>query len=219
MAKDRSGPNPSKAEVNKLKKALKESEDKVEKVTMEKVKFETESKMMARMNSNLEQMLAMMKGNREGAMGPATPSMSSIATTTTAAATGDSQARMDIKKRTGKCYKFEKGQCNNENCNFLHPEEVCEVFSRNGVCRERSCLLLHKGEHRGDCYFRKQGSCRYSEEECGKGRHTHEMFDYFNQNKDHRRMMVDPMLLIVLDLGSFLTAVTPTAVAPTAVTL
>ena len=36
-------------------------------------------------------------------------------------------------------------------------------------------------------------------------------------NKDHQRMMVDPMLMIVLDLRSFLTAVTPTAVAPTAV--
>ena len=38
-------------------------------------------------------------------------------------------------------------------------------------------------------------------------------------NKDHQRMMVDPMLMIVLDLRSFLTAVTTTAVAPTAVIL
>ena len=38
-------------------------------------------------------------------------------------------------------------------------------------------------------------------------------------NKDHQRMMVDPMLMIVLDLRSFLTAVTPTAVVPTAVIL
>ena len=35
-----------------------------------------------------------------------------------------------------------------------------------------------------------------------------------NQNKDHQRMMVDPMLLIVQNLWSFLTAVTTTAVAP-----
>ena len=41
---------------------------------------------------------------------------------------------------------------------------------------------------------------------------------YLN-NKDHQRMMVDPMLMIVLDLKLFLTAVTPTAVAPTAVIL
>ena len=39
----------------------------------------------------------------------------------------------------------------------------------------------------------------------------------YNLNKDHQRMMVDPMLSIVLDLRSFLTAVTTTAVAPTAV--
>ena len=36
-------------------------------------------------------------------------------------------------------------------------------------------------------------------------------------NKDHQRMMVDPMLLIVQSLWSFLTAVTTTAVAPIAV--
>ena len=37
-------------------------------------------------------------------------------------------------------------------------------------------------------------------------------------NKDHQRMMVDPMFMIVQNLRSFLTAVTPTAVKPTAVT-
>ena len=36
-------------------------------------------------------------------------------------------------------------------------------------------------------------------------------------NKDHQRMMVDPMLMIVKSLMSFLTAVTTTAVAPTAI--
>ena len=38
-------------------------------------------------------------------------------------------------------------------------------------------------------------------------------------NKDHQRMMVDPMFMIVKSLRSFLTAVTPTAVAPIAVIL
>ena len=38
-------------------------------------------------------------------------------------------------------------------------------------------------------------------------------------NKDHQRMMVDPMFMIVQSLMSFLTAVTTTAVAPTAVIL
>ena len=36
-------------------------------------------------------------------------------------------------------------------------------------------------------------------------------------NKDHQRMMVDPMFKIVQSLRSFLTAVTTTAVAPIAV--
>ena len=35
-------------------------------------------------------------------------------------------------------------------------------------------------------------------------------------NKDHQRIMVDPMFMIVQNLRLFLTAVTPTAVAPTA---
>ena len=33
-------------------------------------------------------------------------------------------------------------------------------------------------------------------------------------NKDHQRMMVDPMFKIIQNLRSFLTAVTTTAVAP-----
>ena len=144
-AKDKLGPNTYKAKINKLKKALKESEDKMEKVTIEKVKFETEAKMTARMNSNLEQVLAMMKGKTEGAMGPASPSMLSIFSTDTAVATGNILARGNIVKRKGKCHKFEKGQCKSENCGFLHPEEVCEVFARNGVYKERSCLRLHWG--------------------------------------------------------------------------
>ena len=39
----------------------------------------------------------------------------------------------------------------------------------------------------------------------------------FLYNKDHQRMMVDPMFMIVQSLRSFLTAVTTTAVIPTAV--
>ena len=39
------------------------------------------------------------------------------------------------------------------------------------------------------------------------------------ENKDHQRMMVDPMFMIIQSLRSFLTAVTPTAVAPFAVLL
>ena len=39
------------------------------------------------------------------------------------------------------------------------------------------------------------------------------------KNKDHQRMMVEPMFMIVKNLRLFLTAVTPTAVTPTAVIL
>ena len=35
-------------------------------------------------------------------------------------------------------------------------------------------------------------------------------------NKDHQRMMLDPMFMIVQNFRSFLTAGTPTAVTPTA---
>ena len=38
-------------------------------------------------------------------------------------------------------------------------------------------------------------------------------------NKDHQRMMIDSMFMIVQSLRSFLTAVTPTVVAPIAVIL
>ena len=37
------------------------------------------------------------------------------------------------------------------------------------------------------------------------------------ENKDHQRMRVDPMFMIIQSLRSFLTAVTTTAVAPIAV--
>ena len=37
------------------------------------------------------------------------------------------------------------------------------------------------------------------------------------RNKDHERMMVDPMFMIVQSLRSFLTVVTTAAVAPIAV--
>ena len=41
--------------------------------------------------------------------------------------------------------------------------------------------------------------------------------EYFYLNSDHQRMMVDPMFMIVQNVRSFLTAVTPTAVTPTVV--
>ena len=39
------------------------------------------------------------------------------------------------------------------------------------------------------------------------------------RNKDHQRMTVNPMFMLLQNLRSFVTDVTPTAVAPTAVIL
>ena len=43
--------------------------------------------------------------------------------------------------------------------------------------------------------------------------------NHYNGNKDHQKIMVDPMFMIVQSLRSFLTTVTTTAVAPTAIIL
>ena len=43
------------------------------------------------------------------------------------------------------------------------------------------------------------------------------MYKYYY--KDHQRMIVDPMFMTIQTLRPFLTAVTPTDVAPTAVIL
>ena len=51
------------------------------------------------------------------------------------------------------------------------------------------------------------------------GEAKHVKVELSKRNKDHQRMMVDPMFMIVQGLRSFLTAVTPTAVAPIAVIL
>ena len=156
-----------------MKKALKESEEKVEKVTIDKVKHETEAKMMTMMNQNLEQMLAMIQKTGSVQVAPLSPAATAPA--------ADSSRETD--KRKFKCYKYEKGLCKDEHCNFSHPTELCEEFSKKGLCNERSCVRLHKGNHKGDCYFWKQGKCRYDEEDCGKGLHRLPMFDYYNQVK------------------------------------
>ena len=172
-AKDNANSNGNKNEVNKLKKALKEAEDKIEKVTLEKVRVEAESNMTARMNTNLETMLAMYQGGGvRAAVSPASPGLAP------APSLGPGQHKDRDMPR--KCYKFEKGQCNVANCKFLHPDVVCQDFARNGMCRERNCQKLHKGDHKGDCHFWKGGDCRYSEADCGKGKHRENMFNFYN---------------------------------------
>ena len=178
-AKDVSNPGNNKGEVAKLKKALKESEEKVEKVTMEKVRVDAESRIVQRMNSNLESMLAMFRGAGVMQQAGAAPPVSLVAALPPSSIHSQDKDKDINKKR--KCYKFDKNQCNDVNCAFFHPTVLCPDFSRNGVCRERSCQMLHRGEHRGDCHYWKQGDCKYSEQECGKGLHRHNMFDFYNQ--------------------------------------
>ena len=184
-AKDNTNPSNNKGEVAKLKKALKESEEKVEKVTMDKVRIEAESKMVSRMNSNLEAMLSMFRGagvmsQAEVWRAAAAPPVSPGATLPPSSSHSQDKDR-DASNKKRKCYKYEKDQCSDSNCAFFHPTVLCPGFNKNGICRERSCQMLHRGEHRGDCHFWKQGDCKYSEQECGKGLHRTEMFDFYNQ--------------------------------------
>ena len=51
---------------------------------------------------------------------------------------------------------------------------------------------------------------------CGYASYPPPLIHLAKVNKDHQRMMVDPVLMIVQSLRSFLTAVTPTAVVPIA---
>ena len=53
-------------------------------------------------------------------------------------------------------------------------------------------------------------------DKCYYGNCLIERSDNIYSNKDHQRMVVDPMFIIVQSLRSFLTAVTTTVVAPIA---
>ena len=45
---------------------------------------------------------------------------------------------------------------------------------------------MHVGEHKGDCWFWKMGSCRYSENECGRGLHRPEMLESINGGRKEK---------------------------------
>ena len=81
-------------------------------------------------------------------------------------------------------YKFERGNCKNSNCSYVHPTVLCEQFSKQGMCGKVNCLDLHVGEHRADCFFWMKGNCRYSEAECGKGRHLPERLGVNEDRRD-----------------------------------
>ena len=91
--------------------------------------------------------------------------------------------RVEVKKLDIKCKQFESlaGCTFGENCKFLHPT-VCEYFIKVGKCPIPDCKELHKRvggvqkEATQDCYFWISGSCRFSEADCNKGRHSKEKF-------------------------------------------
>ena len=192
QAENESEKTNTKTELNKLKKTLKESEEKIEKLTMEKTFFESEAKRNGRIVDNLSSLLQL---EREGVEAPrATVAPWETAPTTYATATAAPATTTKTSLNNGveeketrypdkKCYKFERGQCKARSCSFLHPTALCQEFSRSGVCRERDCLDLHLGQHKGDCYFWKQGSCKFAENECGRGLHRPEMLDISNSRK------------------------------------
>ena len=89
----------------------------------------------------------------------------------------------EAKKIDVKCKQFESGAgCSfGDVCKFLHPVVACEYFSKVGKCPINDCKDLHKKmfinrENSGDCYFWTNGSCRFNEADCNKGRHINEKF-------------------------------------------
>ena len=59
--------------------------------------------------------------------------------------------------------KFDRaGYCNlgKDKCNFLHVEETCSFFIKNGYCNKIAC----KKRHPKNCYFFEQGFCKWAED-------------------------------------------------------
>ena len=176
-------------EVNDIKKNLIEAEEKLEKLTLEKTFYEAEAKRNSRIVDNLSALLQIERERAEAvapqgatASGAATATTARAATTTGGGATASTAggATAALRFPVKKCFRFERGQCKKENCPFLHPTSCCPEFSRSGICRDRECLEMHVGEHKGDCWFWRMGSCRFDESECGRGLHRPEMLESIN---------------------------------------
>jgi hypothetical protein len=83
-----------------------------------------------------------------------------------------------------KCRRFETAAgCDfGERCKFNHPKAVCEYFSKVGKCPVKECKDLHINDNdtfkkeRSDCFFWLTGACKYSEQECNKGKHDQNKF-------------------------------------------
>ena len=173
----------TKMEVNEMKKNLKEAEEKLEKITLEKTFFEAEAKRNSRIVDNLSTLLQIERERAEAVapQGATTARAASSATVTAGPATATVGPAIAPRFSSRKCFKFERGQCKAKNCPFVHPTSDCPEFSRNGICRDRDCLDMHVGEHKGDCWFWRMGSCRFNKNECGRGLHRPEMLESINQ--------------------------------------
>ena len=192
----------SNATADDMKKNLKDAEEKLEKMTLEKSYFETEAKRNSRVIDNLSTLLQLERESvgtvtHKGATasGDSTTTGAAMATTTAASMASTTAAAMDsttaastgaLRFPVKKCFKFEQGQCKIRNCSFLHPTTACPEFSRSGVCRDRECLDMHVGEHKGDCWFWRMGSCRFNENECGRGLHRPEMLESINGGRKEK---------------------------------
>ena len=92
------------------------------------------------------------------------------------------QRQEEVKKLDVKCKQYESpaGCTFGVACKFIHPTVSCEYFTKVGKCPINDCKDLHKRtvikENNGDCYFWINGSCRFSEADCNKGRHIKDKF-------------------------------------------
>ena len=77
------------------------------------------------------------------------------------AATEKDADNVDIAKKKKKCQYFNKGHCKYKmECKFAHPQELCEIYMREGRCCEKSC----KSRHPKVCKWWLESGCR--REEC-----------------------------------------------------
>ena len=203
LAEPKNEKGTAKGEVNKLKKALKDMSEKLEEVTKEKTKFESEARRMHGVCDNQEELLKHYRGAKGAAATETSPAAPSIAAPTPSTPAAEGSSDKEKKEKKTKCFRFEKGLCSKEQCRMFHPTIVCKEFSERGICGKRDCMELHTGTHKGDCWFWKQGSCKYDEKECGKGLHRTEMFDCNNQMRAGERRRSPPAITPATTPASF----------------
>ena len=153
LAEPKNEKGTAKGEVNKLKKALKEMSEKLEVVTKEKTKFESEARRMHGVCDNQEELLKHYRGAKGAAATETSPAAPSIAAPAPSTPTAEGRSDKEKKEKKTKCFRFEKGLCSKEQCRMFHPTIVCKEFSERGICSKRDCMELHTGTHKGDCWF------------------------------------------------------------------